>query len=105
MIVCMNVVGNCRKNFQGKTSNSVFPTTFDIFCIPTSYDNLRHLTTSSKNKTSYDMLRHPTTCYDILRHATTSYDILRHTKCQNMSEKHVFDTLFFQVPAFFRLFS
>ena len=72
MIVCMNVVGNCRKKIQGKTSNSVFPTRFDIFC---NSDNLLQPTTNSKNKTTYDMLRQPKTCYDNLRHLMTAKNV------------------------------
>ena len=88
VIVCKNVVGNCRKNFQGKTSNSVFPTHFDIFC---NSDNLLQPTTNSKNKTTYDMLRQPKTCYDNLRHATTTYDILRQQKMSKRVGKTEFE--------------
>ena len=79
MRINLIVVGNCRKNFQGKTSNSVFPTHFDIF-----YDNFWIPTT-------YDMLRQPTTTYDMLRQPTTSYYNLRHAENVKTCRKTEFE--------------
>lgn len=46
------------KHLQEKSTKSVFPTRFDIFCIPTTYYNIRQYTTIFGILTTYYNLRH-----------------------------------------------